>query len=137
MDLAPRGVVLAYGFFHSSHPRSREIRRGIRGHRRLTHSRWLLNTVNRNYAGSRVALTDRYAFPGGHDLQGFPPTLMINADRDAMRASGDRFASELLSAGVDVEQHTQPGTRHAFLNRPYLDAFAPAIDVMASWSLTR
>lgn len=137
MDLVPTGVILAYGFFHSSHPRSREIQRRIRDHRRLTHSRWLLNIVNRNYAGSRIALTDRYAFPGGHDLHGFPATLMINADRDAMRASGDQFATELLRAGVDVEQHTPPETRHAFLNRPHLDAFTTAIDVMASWSLAR
>lgn len=137
MNLAPRGVIIAYGFFHSSHPRSRKIQRRIHDHRRLTHSRWLLNTVNRNYAGSRVALTDRYAFPGGHDLRGFPPTLMINADRDAMRASGDRFATELLRAGIDVKQHTPPRNRHGFLNRPHLDAFPTAIDVMASWSLTR
>ncbi|MBT2532915.1 alpha/beta hydrolase fold domain-containing protein [Arthrobacter sp. ISL-48] len=136
IDLPPRGVVLAYGFFHSSHPRAREIRRRVLDHRRLTHSRWLLNTLNRNYAGSRVALTDRYAFPGGHDLHGFPPTLMINADSDAMRASGDQFATELLSAGADVEQHTLSGTRHAFLNRPRLDAFTTAIDLMASWSVT-
>jgi acetyl esterase/lipase len=136
MDLAPRGVVLAYGFFHSSHPRARGIQQRVRDHRRLTHSRWLLNTLNRNYAGSRAALTDRCAFPGGHDLDGFPPTLMINADRDAMRASGDQFATELLSAGADVEQHTLPGTRHAFLNRPHLDAFTTAIDLMASWSVT-
>ncbi|MDQ0680056.1 acetyl esterase [Arthrobacter pascens] len=61
----PRGIVLAYGFFHSSHPRSREIQRRVRGHRRLTHSRWLLDAVNLNYAGSRPALADRFAFPGG------------------------------------------------------------------------
>lgn len=137
MGLNPRGTVLAYGFFHSSHPRSREIQRRVRDHRRVTHSRWLLNTMNRNYAGSQAALNDRFAFPGGHDLHGFPPTLMINADRDAVRASGDRFAAELLAAGVDVEHHVLPGTRHAFLNRPHLDAFTTAIDLMASWSLTR
>ncbi|KRC63162.1 hypothetical protein ASE14_00990 [Agromyces sp. Root81] len=133
----PRGVVLAYGFFHSSHPRSREIQRRVRGHRRLTHSRWPLDLMNRNYAGSQLALTDRIAFPGGHDLDGFPPTLMINADRDAMRASGDQFATELIAAGVDVEHHVLPETRHAFLNRPRLDAFTTAIDLIASWSWRR
>ncbi len=86
--------------------------------------------MNRNYAGTRAALNDRYAFPGGHELDGFPPTLMINAERDAMRASGDRFGAELLSAGADVEQHTLPGTRHAFLNRPRLDTFTR---LLTSW----
>ncbi|WP_420178828.1 alpha/beta hydrolase [Paenarthrobacter sp. TA1.8] len=133
---AAKGVILAYGFSHSSHAVSREIQRRVRDHRRLTHSRLVLNAVNRNYAGTRSALNDRYAFPGGHELDGFPPTLMINADRDAMRASGDRFAAELLSAGADVEQHTLPGTRHAFLNRPRLDAFTRAVDLMAEWSLS-
>ncbi|MFK0039396.1 alpha/beta hydrolase [Paenarthrobacter sp. NPDC090517] len=132
----PKGVILAYGFFHSSHIASLEIRRRVRDHRRLTHSRLVLNAVNRNYVGSRAALNDPYAFPGGHELDGFPPTLMINADRDVMRTSGDRFAAELLGAGVDVEQHTIQETRHAFLNRPRLDSFTPAIDLMAKWSLT-
>ena len=136
MGLNPRGTVLAYGFFHSAHPRSRGIKR-VLDHRRVTHSRWLLNTMNRNYAGSRAALTDCFAFPGGHDLHGLPPSLMINADRDAMRASGDQFAAELLAAGVAVDHHVLPGTRHAFLNRPHLDAFTTAIDLMATWCVTR
>ena len=130
-----RGVVLAYGFFHAVHPRSVEIQRRVRDHRRLTHSRLVLNVVNRNYAGSASALTD--AFPGGHDLRGFPSTLMINADRDVMRASGDQFAVELQKAKVDVEHHVLPGSRHAFLNRPRLDGFAAAVDLMAAWCLGR
>lgn len=90
--------------------------------------------MNRNYAGSQLAQADRSAFPGGHDLDEFPPTLMINADRDAMRASGDQFATELIAAGVDVEHHVLPEAHHAFLNRPHLDAFVTAIELIASWS---
>ncbi|WP_460942720.1 hypothetical protein [Okibacterium endophyticum] len=41
--------------------------------------------ANRNYAGSRKALTDRLAFPGGHKLDDFPRTLVINAEQDNMR----------------------------------------------------
>ncbi|UKA48952.1 alpha/beta hydrolase [Arthrobacter sp. FW305-123] len=135
MDLSLRGIVLAYGFFHSLHPRSADIQRRVWDHRRLTHSRWVLNAVNRNYAGSAAALSDRFAFPGGHDLCGFPPTLMINADRDAVRASGDQFAKELLEARVDVEHHVLPESRHAFLNRPRLNDFTTAVDLMATWCL--
>ncbi|WP_306841893.1 alpha/beta hydrolase [Paenarthrobacter nicotinovorans] len=127
------GVVLAYGFFHSVHPRSVEIRRRVRDHRRVTHSGWVLNAVNRNYAGSDTALADRFAFPGGHDLTGFPSTLMIDADRDVVRASGERFAEELLAAGVDVGRHVLPESRHAFLNRPRLKEFTAAVDLMAEW----
>jgi len=62
---------------------------------------------------------------------------MINADRDVMRASGDQFAVELQKAKVDVEHHVLPGSRHAFLNRPRLDEFAAAVDLMAAWCLGR
>lgn len=134
-DLRPAGAVFAYGFFHSTHPRTREGRQRSRGHRRITHSRWALNWMNRNYAGSAEALSDRLAFPGGHDLDAFPRTLVINAEHDNMRASGDMFATELGAAGVDVRHHIQAGSRHAFLNRPSLDAFASAISLVAAWTL--
>ncbi|ROQ40005.1 acetyl esterase/lipase [Frondihabitans sp. PhB188] len=134
-DLRPAGAVFAYGFFHSTHPRTRERRQRSRGHRRITHSRWALNWMNRNYAGSAEALSDRLAFPGGHDLDAFPRTLVINAEHDNMRASGDMFAAELGAAGVDVRHHIQAGSRHAFLNRPSLDAFASAISLVAAWTL--
>ncbi|WP_431230279.1 alpha/beta hydrolase [Paenarthrobacter nicotinovorans] len=129
------GVILAYGFFHSEHPWSVEIRRRVRNHRRVTHSRWVLNAVNRNYVGSEAALADRFAFPGGHDLAGFQSTLMIDADRDVMRASGERFAEELVTAGVDVERHVLAESRHAFLNLPQFKEFTAAVDLMAEWCL--
>jgi len=131
----PAGAVFAYGFFHASHPRTRDAQQRSRGHRRITHAAWALDAANRNYAGSRQALTDRFAFPGGHDLDHFPRTLVINAERDNMRASGDQFAAELTNSGVNVQHHVLPGTRHAFLNQPGLDAFTTAISLVASWSL--
>lgn len=136
MDLNLGGVILAYGFFHALHPRPAEIQRRVRGHRRITHARWVLNALNRNYAGV-TALSDRFAFPGGHDVSGFPDTLMINADRDSMRASGDLFAAELRGAGADVEHHMRPESRHAFLNRPGVQDFTTAIELMASWCVDR
>lgn len=132
-DTRPVGAVLAYGFFHATHPQESDARQRSRGHRRITHTAWALNVANRNYAGSRQALDDRFAFPGGHPLDGFPPTLMVNAERDNMRASGDRFAAELSRSGVDVQHHVLPGTDHAFLNRPHSDAFAAAVALMAAW----
>jgi acetyl esterase len=131
------GVVLAYGFFHASLPRNAEIQRRVRGHRRVTHAPRMLDAANRNYAGSQLALAERSAFPGGHDLRGFPAAIMFDSDRDAMRASSERFAAELIAAGTEVERHVLPDTSHAFLNRPYVPEFAVAIDRIASWALTR
>ena len=132
--VSPRGAVFAYGFFHSMHPAVPEIQRLVRGRRRITHSRRALNLMNRNYVGSAAALGDRLAFPGGHDLRGFPTTLIINAERDAMRASGDLFASELAAAGVKVDHHVIPGARHAFLNTPRHAAFEVGMDLIAGWA---
>jgi acetyl esterase len=136
-DLQLEGVVLAYGFFHARLPRNAEIQRRVRGRRRVTHAPRMLDAANRNYAGSRLALTERAAFAGGHDLRGFPATIMVDADRDAMRASGEKFAAELIDAGAKVERHVLPETQHAFLNRPQLPEFAIAIDQIASWALAR
>lgn len=108
-------------------------RQRSRRHRRLTHARWALDLANRNYAGSALALDDPSAFPGGHPVDGFPPALVLNAEHDGMRASGDRFAAELAEAGVAVDHHVLPGTHHAFLNRPGTPAFDEATGRIARW----
>ncbi len=129
------GTVLAYGFFHAVLPApSTELRSRLTGHRRVTHAPLFLDAVNRYYAGSAVALSDRLAFPGGHDLADFPPALIVDADRDVMRASGEQFAAELRASGAPVERRVLPETHHAFLNRPSLPEFATAIDLIGEWA---
>jgi acetyl esterase len=125
------GLVLAYGFFHARLPRDRAVQRRVRGHRRVTHAPWGLDRANRVHGGE--ALGEARAFPGGHDLAGFPPTLMVDADRDAMRASGDRFALELGAAGVALERHVLTESRHAFLNRPGTEDFRQAVDLVVGF----
>lgn len=131
---SPVGAVFVYGFFHAEHPRVLRSVHRSRGHRRITHAAWALDAANRNYAGSRAMMAEPLAFPGGHDLSGFPRTLMINAEHDNMSASGDRFASELTDSGGDVEHHLLLGTSHAFLNHPRQHAFATAVSLIARWS---
>lgn len=48
------------------------------------------------------------------DLSGLPPTLVITAERDLLRAEGDRFAERLRTAGVDVEHAVVPDADHGF-----------------------
>ncbi|ASD21813.1 esterase [Cryobacterium sp. LW097] len=130
-----RGVFFAYGLFHASLPeRSRELRSRLRGRRRFTHTPLLLNAVNRIYAGTRAALADPYAFPGGHSLPDFPPALLIDADSDSMRASGEQFAKELAAARVPVEYHVLTDAAHAFLNRPKSPDFAAGIRLIVDWA---
>ena len=51
-------------------------------------------------------------------LQLLPPTVIVNADADDLRASGEEFAEQLAASGVAVVEGVQPGTVHGYLNRP-------------------
>ncbi len=129
------GVVFAYGLFHAALPkRERRLRRRLRGKRRFIHSPMLLNLTNLHYAGTQTAMSEAHAFPGGHSLRVFPPTLMIDADRDSMRASGGQFALELSAAGIATDYHLLPETFHAFLNRPHEPSFADGLSLIIEWA---
>jgi acetyl esterase/lipase len=67
-------------------------------------------------------------------LHDFPPTLMIDADRDSMRASGGQFARELSAAGITVDYHVLPESLHAFLNRPHDPSFADGLRLIIDWA---
>ena len=134
-DAAPLGTFFAYGTFHAGPPpRSPELRSRLRGYRRYTHTPSTIALMNLNYAGSRAAMREPFAFPGGHPLGTFAPTLMIDADHDVMRASGSAFADELAAAGIRTEYHVMRGTDHAFLNRPRDPGFGPGISLIAEWA---
>lgn len=47
-----------------------------------------------------------------------PPTVIVNAESDDLRASAEQFAEQLRVAGVAVTETAQPGTVHGYLNRP-------------------
>lgn len=51
-------------------------------------------------------------------LAALPPTVIMNAEADDLRASAEQFAWQLREAGVDVVEYLQPGTVHGYLNRP-------------------
>ena len=48
------------------------------------------------------------------DLNGLPPTTIINAEIDPLRAEGEELAQRMSEAGVSVEQQTFPGVTHEF-----------------------
>ncbi|WP_400997791.1 alpha/beta hydrolase [Agromyces sp. GXQ0307] len=131
----PDGLLLVYGTFHAALPPiSRALRARIRGPHSLMQFRpSTVERMNRNYAGSPEAMEDPWAFPGGHDLSGMPPTLVLDADRDSLRASGDAFVAELAKAGVDVTNGIVPESVHGFLDRPGTPAFERGIGRAIRW----
>lgn len=84
----------------------------------------------RRFRADRIA--EMYDFYLGEDIAGLrvagelsaeqlgqlPPTIMVNADADELRASGEEFAEQLRSAGVPVSEAIEPDTVHGYLNRP-------------------
>lgn len=130
-----QGAFFAYGLFHATLPPiSPELRKRISGRRRYTHTATTLGLTNLNYAGSRAAMQKPDAFPGGHPVAGFPPTLLIDADHDFMRASGRQFARELAAEDVPVHYRVMDDAHHAFFNRPNDPAWAEAVSLIGQWA---
>ena len=134
----PSRLALAYGTFHARLPRAdAELRSRLRGRYSLGQfTPQVVECMNRNYAGAPSAMADPYAFPGGHDLRPLPPTLILDADRDALAASGGRFARELAAQGVRYRRTVVPETRHGFLDKPGRPAFELGITALADWLFT-
>jgi acetyl esterase len=72
--------------------------------------------INMNYLGGPLGTADGYAFPALADVTGLCPTLLINAEYDDLRASGEAFTVQLTEAGVPVRQWLAVGMLHGFLN---------------------
>jgi len=88
---------------------------------------------NTNYLGGPLSSADGYAFPALADLEGLCPVLVVNAEYDDLRASGEAFAGALALAGVDVRQVQVKTMLHGFLNLPaVLEPVSAAIDLIAA-----
>ena len=88
--------------------------------------------INTNFLGGPLSRADGYAFGALAVLEGLPPTLVINAEYDDLRSSGEEFVARCAVAGVDVRQVTAVGMLHGFLNtRPDLEPVDRALTLMA------
>jgi len=90
------------------------------------------DSFNTNYLGGPLSAADGYAFGALAVLEGLCPTLVLNAEYDDLRASGEDFTARLALAGVDVRQVLVPGMLHGFLNtRSDLEPVDRALTLMA------
>ena len=88
--------------------------------------------ITTNYLGGPLSCADGYAMPALAVLDGLCSTVVLNAEFDDLRASGEAFAAQLALAGVDVRQVMAVGMLHGFLNtRPDLEPVGRALDLMA------
>ena len=86
-----------------------------------------------NYLGGAPSSADGYAMPALAVLEGLCPVLVLNAEYDRLRASGEAFTAALAVAGVDVRQVTVRGLLHGFLNQPAeLEPVDHCLDLIAA-----
>jgi len=71
----------------------------------------------------------------GANLEGLPPTTIINAEIDPLRSEGEALAERLRSAGVDVQQRTWAGVTHEFFGMAPVVDKAKEAQAMASSAL--
>lgn len=89
-------------------------------------------SINCNYLGGPESGADGYAMPAVAVLDGLCPVLLLNAEYDDVRASGQAFAAALAVAGVDVRQVLVPGMLHGFLNEsPQIPPVDETLGLMA------
>jgi acetyl esterase/lipase len=91
-----------------------------------------IERVTINYLGGPPSTADGYAMPALAVLDGLGPTLLLNAEYDDLRSSGEAFAAALALAGVDVRQVTARGMLHGFLNHSgEIEPISNALDLIA------
>lgn len=89
--------------------------------------------LNLNYVGDPGLLKHPYAYPANGTLTGLPPTLVITADVDDLRPSGEAYAAALAGAGVDVSVVREVGVCHGHLNDPTSAGAQRTVERMVAW----
>ncbi|MCE4025140.1 alpha/beta hydrolase [Microbacterium sp. Au-Mic1] len=77
----------------------------------------MVSLLNLNWAGVRYH-DDPVAFPALGPVDRMPPTFVMDAESDELRASSAAFAVTLRAAGVETSYETVPETFHGYLAQP-------------------
>ncbi|WP_229053940.1 alpha/beta hydrolase [Aeromicrobium sp. Leaf350] len=79
----------------------------------------VIDLVRRTYFRDESRRTEPYASPLlAPDLTGQPPTLVVTAGRDRLRAEAVAYVARLAEAGVPVDHLDLPDRDHYFLDGP-------------------
>ncbi len=122
-DALPERLVLVYPVLHPNGPEASAEVDPASPHGQLT----------LNYAGDERGMRDPVAFAGLGDGSGFPPTLILVCEQDALRPSGEAFARTLESAGRQVVLSCEAGAAHGHIDHPGRADALRTIERMRSW----
>jgi acetyl esterase/lipase len=93
----------------------------------------IMQAVVENYLGAPHTDASAYAMPGFANVDGFPPTMLINCEYDGLRASGEAFAVALKRACVPVTELLATDVLHGHINSPWLPQAQQSFADMAAW----
>lgn len=96
----------------------------------------MVRVLNENYVGESDPLAPPVAFPADGVLPDLPRMLIVHAEADTLRASGEAFADALRTAGGEVDESIAPGTVHGYLDVPGDGAALDTLDRIRDWILT-
>ena len=94
-----------------------------------------LTAMSHHYVGRRSLLSDPYAFPPNGDLSDLPPTLIVTAEYDSIRVSGEAFADALAVASGNVTLVMDHGVGHAIIATPRNPAARVSAQRISDWLL--
>jgi len=116
---SPASLLLVYPLLHSELPPLQPLDEALckRSVKAFADPAFV-RAVCLNYVGDPALLDDPYAFPGVGALHGMPPALIVNAQFDSLRGSGEAFAAELAAAGGAVRCECEAGALHGYLMMP-------------------
>ena len=119
-DWQPAVLIPAYGAFHAVLPPTSDDLEALMAEvpAVLRFADEEVAGIVANYVGGPPESADGYAMPAVADLAGLCRTVMVDAEYDDLRRSGEHFHAALVDAGVDVTRHQVPGVLHGFLNLP-------------------
>ena len=95
------------------------------------HNPWLLEAIDEYDPNS-----DKFhCFPGDTlDKSGQAPFLIIHAQRDSLRLSGELWTKQLRASGVSVDEFVEPEQLHGYLSLgPSNPGTKHTFDLMARW----
>jgi acetyl esterase/lipase len=126
--------VLAYPLLHAELPAwpAHELA-AIQATRKLFFAPDWIRDLSLQHVGDPALLNDPHVFPANGDLDGLPPTFILNCEHDTIRSSGEAYARQLAADGVDVTVQMEPGAAHGTLSEPFSDDGQRGIDRIATW----
>jgi acetyl esterase len=133
---APASLVLAYPAVHAEPPApSADLTDALARASVPEMTSGLFAFTVRHFAGA-AGIHDEIAFPGNGSVPaGHSPTLVLNADADPLRSSGEHYARQLSQADIPVQVEHSAGSQHGFLNEPESEFGRAGIDRIEGWLL--